>query len=160
MNFSKYVNNTPYPSTSDFTTTYWYRAGQVVCKQKPGESLASGFDTTKCVKEKVTDEVALKKAREAYGAEQQRIVAEFKRDLFADLGIENHPMREKLYSKAWDDGHSGGFAEIYNCACDLVDLIEIPRGAVLVTRDSVISGGGESDWRSVLKAAKALQKLL
>lgn len=159
MDFSKYVNNVPYPSSAAFTTTFWYRAGQVVCKQKPGESLAAGFDTTKCVKEKVTDEVALKKAKDAYGAEQQRIMAEFKRDLLADLGIENHPLREKLYSKAWEDGHSSGFEEIYNCALNLVDLIEVPENAVLVTAEGVAFGPGARNSATIEAAEKLARKL-
>lgn len=161
MYFSKYVNIIPYPSSDAFTTTFWYRAGQVVCKQKPGESLAGGFDTTKCVKEKVTDEVAFKKAKVAYAVEQQRIMAEFKCDLFEELGIANHPMREKLYSKAWEDGHSSGFQEVYNCALNLVDLIEVPENAVLVTAERVVFGRGLGVCNSAtIEAAEALARKL
>lgn len=160
MNFDKYINHLDYPHAAMYTTTYWYSGGKVVCTQKPGESLASGFDTSACVKERVCDDEALKAARVAYGAETQRIAEEFKKDLFADLGIENHPMRGKLYKLAWDDGHPSGFQEVYNCACNLVDLIEIPPRAVLVTPDAIINGGGMSYWRDVEKAAKALQKVL
>lgn len=155
MDFSKYVN-VPYPSSAEFTTTFWYRAGQVVCKQKPGESLAVGFDTTKCVKEKFTDEVALKKAR---AERTQRIMAEFKRDLFEELGIANHPMREKLYSKAWENGHSSGFQEVYNCALNLVDLIEVPENAVLVTAEGVAFGPGARNSATIEAAEKLARKL-
>lgn len=155
MDFSKYVN-VPYPSSAEFTTIFWYRAGQVVCKQKPGESLAAGFDTTKCVKEKFTDEDALKKAR---AARTQRIMAEFKRDMFEELGIANHPMREKLYSKAWENGHSSGFQEVYNCALNLVDLIEVPENAVLVTAEGVAFGRGARN-SATIEAAEALARKL
>ena len=49
---------------------------------------------------------------------------EFKKDLFEDLGIEFNPKRDKLYSLAWEKGHSSGFSEVYNYACELVDLIQ------------------------------------
>ena len=53
-----------------------------------------------------------------------RLEEEFKRDLFEDLGITNNPKAEKLYSKAWELGHSAGYSEIYLDAQDLVELIE------------------------------------
>lgn len=86
MDFTKYVNNLKYPRPHDFSTTYWYHAGQVACTQKPGESLASGFDTSKCVKEVYCDEEGLYAALVAYNAETRRIHTQFKQDLFADLG--------------------------------------------------------------------------
>lgn len=49
---------------------------------------------------------------------------EFKNDLFEELGITNNPKREKLFNKAWEHGHAYGFYEVYNVACDLVELIE------------------------------------
>lgn len=30
--------------------------------------------------------------------------------------------RDKVWSKAWEDGHSSGYSEIYNCLSGLVDL--------------------------------------
>lgn len=159
MDFTKYVNNLKYPRPHDFSTTYWYRAGQVVCTQKPGESLASGFDTSKCVKEVCCDEEGLKAARAAYNAETQRIHAQFKQDLFADLGIENHPLRNKLFSKAWDDGHANGFAEVYNCALNLVDLIEVPENTVLVTANGVAFGPGTRNPATIEAAEKLAREL-
>lgn len=159
MNFDSYKHTAPYPSRSDFTVTYWYRGGKCVCTQKPGESLASGFDTTGCMKQAEVDEAGLRAAREKYNAETARVTAEFKADLFKDLGIENHPMREKLYSKAWEDGHSAGFSEVYNCASNLVDLIEVPTGYVLVSADTITFGPGTRNDKAT-KAAERLAKEL
>lgn len=123
MDFDKYKNTLPYPSESQFRTTYWYRGGRCVCTQKPGESLAPGFDTSSCVKETAVDKDALRAARAAYGAETSRLLELFKRDMFEDLGIADNPKRDKLFSIAWDKGHSAGLSEVYNEAQDLVDLI-------------------------------------
>ena len=57
-------------------------------------------------------------------AEEHRVLAMFKQDLFEDLAIETNPRREKLFSHAWDAGHAYGFSEVYNTACRLVELIE------------------------------------
>lgn len=59
----------------------------------------------------------------AYLAEEARIYEQFKQDLFNDLGIEDNPKRELLFSKAWERGHSAGYHEVYSVAQDLVDLI-------------------------------------
>jgi len=52
------------------------------------------------------------------------IYDEFKLEVFKELGIENNPKKELLYSKAWELGHSSGFSEIWNYATDLVELIK------------------------------------
>ena len=49
---------------------------------------------------------------------------QFKKELFDELGISDNPKREMLFSKAWEQGHGCGYAEVYNYARDLVDLIQ------------------------------------
>lgn len=49
--------------------------------------------------------------------------ARFKRDLFEELGISDNPKREKLYAMAYENGHHEGYAEIFSCAQNLVELI-------------------------------------
>ena len=51
-----------------------------------------------------------------------RIEDSFRQALFVELGIENHPKRDKFYAKAWDRGHSGGLNEV---ASELEDLVEL-----------------------------------
>lgn len=50
--------------------------------------------------------------------------ARFKQDLFKELGIEKNPKRETLYQKAFEKGHSAGYAEVAAYARELVELIE------------------------------------
>ena len=130
-----------------------------MCTQKPGESLAAGFDTSKCVKERTVDMNGLQQARMEYGAEDRRIAEQFKADLFETLGISRHPMREKLYSKAWSDGHASGYQEVFNCAQDLVELIELPADAVLVTSAEVTFGPGARNDDTIDAAEKLARKL-
>lgn len=49
---------------------------------------------------------------------------EFKNDLFKELGIENHPKKDKLFILAWLWGNTYGYQEIYNVAEELVELIK------------------------------------
>lgn len=41
-----------------------------------------------------------------------------------EAGLDSVPeqYRDKLYSKAWSDGHSDGYFEVYMKLCDLVDI--------------------------------------
>lgn len=86
------------------------------------------FDTYKNTlpfpsKSRYSDE-QIKIKRQEYHAETCKLFEKFKQDLFEDLGIEANPKREKLFSIAYDLGHSSGYSEIYNYACELVSLIE------------------------------------
>ena len=52
------------------------------------------------------------------------IEVEFKQALFKELGIEDNPKKDKLYSLAWESGHSGGFNDIFYHAAVMVALIK------------------------------------
>jgi len=80
-------------------------------------------NTLEYTPEGVTGE-ALKKWRNGYNNRTAQLEEEFKADLFYDLSIENNPKRYKLYRIARDMGHSSGYSEVYNYACELVELIE------------------------------------
>ena len=54
---------------------------------------------------------------------EQELSAQFKKDLFEELEIENNPRREKLFEIAWSHGHGSGYSDVYYLACELADLI-------------------------------------
>lgn len=60
--------------------------------------------------------------RDEYHQAVGRIEDSFRQALFVELGIENHPKRDKFYAKAWEHGHSSG---LHNVANDLVDLLDL-----------------------------------
>lgn len=130
MNTDKYKNNAPYPSKKDFTTTFWYRAGRVVCKETPDGNqvcdpeVGVTIELGACVKETVVDTAAFNAAKVAYSLETARLERQFKEDLFIELNIVGNPKADKLYSIAWQHGHSSGYAEVLSYAWDLVDLIK------------------------------------
>lgn len=164
-NFESYKNNLPYPSSIDFTTVFWYRAGRAVATQEGTAAIVSLTnstpDFTSCVVEKIVNQQKLKEARDAYGAETARLTEVFRQDLFEDLGITNHPMRDKLFSKAWEDGRAHGFSEVYHCACNLIDLIELPKGSILITpADILLENVGRSGQVQIYELAEELQGML
>lgn len=63
-------------------------------------------------------------ANKAYHEEERRLMEEFKKDLFADLGIVGNQKAEQLYSIAWAEGHANGFHSVYYYADLMVSLIK------------------------------------
>jgi len=61
-----------------------------------------------------------------YRAEKQRLIEQFKKDAFKELGIENFPevVKEKVFEIAWEEGHSEGFYRVYEKMEVLVDFLK------------------------------------
>jgi hypothetical protein len=63
-------------------------------------------------------------ARDAYYARSHEIAEQFRKDLEEEHSMTGHPKADKLYAKAWEDGHSAGFAEVENVYSDLIELVK------------------------------------
>jgi hypothetical protein len=130
MDYEAYENHLPYPKKEDFSIRFWYQTGKVVAMKKGDAEikiLLKSFQKdalTGCKTDTEFDTAAYQGALCAYAAETSRLEDQFRRDFFVELGIEDHPRREKLYAKAYEHGHSDGYAEIMNCGYDLVELIK------------------------------------
>jgi phosphomannomutase len=61
--------------------------------------------------------------RDIYHKKDVDLYKKFMQDMFNELGIADNPKRDRLFSIAWDLGHSAGYSEVYNYASELVDLI-------------------------------------
>jgi len=105
--FSEMLKSVKYPNedTNDFEAREIERLQNLLC------------DIIEARKEKY------RKLKIEYQNKKIDIENDFKLVLFKEYNIENHPNKEKIYSRAWEEGHSYGlegveqkFAEIYN-AC-------------------------------------------
>ena len=118
--YEKYQNKMPYPNKNDFTTLHVYQGGTVLYSgpvdNKPAN--VSG------VVERTIDKEALQSARQAYGAENARLIRLFQDDLFEENGVTDNPKRFKAYDLAWEHGHSSGMSEVVLFFEELVDLIK------------------------------------
>jgi hypothetical protein len=61
---------------------------------------------------------------EAYQRETADIRQEFETACAREHGLLDHPKREKLFQRAWDDGHSAGWHGIVLCYEAIVELIK------------------------------------
>lgn len=59
-----------------------------------------------------------------YQQEEARIAEQFYEDFKEELDIVGNPKADKLFSIAWDMGHSSGYENVVSVAWDLVELIK------------------------------------
>lgn len=64
--------------------------------------------------------------RKARREDEQRLRQIFKADLFLEYGVDQHPMREKAWDLAWDDGHASGLEDVVSHFEGLLPLLESP----------------------------------
>ena len=58
------------------------------------------------------------------GIRYNELIEQFKQDALEDVGLENHPRKEKAYDYAWDKGHSAGLQEVYSYLVDIADVLQ------------------------------------
>lgn len=63
-------------------------------------------------------------SRHKYREEVEKVNNEFKLALFKEYGMENHPKREKMFSIAWEKGHSDGYSSIESEFYTLTELMQ------------------------------------
>ena len=59
-----------------------------------------------------------------YDEETARLTKLFYEDSVLELGIKNNPKVGKAWEMAWDNGHSSGLYDVYNCLIEYADLIK------------------------------------
>lgn len=72
-------------------------------------------------------EILYKEKFKEYQLESNKLKDEFWRDCREELGYDSFLTKrgcEILESKAWEDGHSYGFSEVYNHLCELSDFAD------------------------------------
>jgi len=120
--FSYYENiKVKYPVRADYTTTYYYKNGEVVGVKKPNEPTPS---VEYKVMEVVFDDESYGKDYNKYYESVNKMTKEFKTDLLEDLGIIYHPKADKIFDKAWQQGRSDGLYRVVEIAEDLADLLD------------------------------------
>lgn len=62
--------------------------------------------------------------RTAYQVEEARLYQEFKDDAISAHGLTGHPKAERAFSLAWEDGHSAGMHEVFNCMFKYASLLK------------------------------------
>lgn len=125
----------PAPNRSAVTTTFWYSQGAVYAKKMPGWEvplLAEG-DFTRPVTSahRLADRPSDTKfgqdeydrIAEAYRQERQRLEEEFYFDALNEVGVAGDAAAHVIFSKAYDEGHASGHAEVLSRLRSLTHFI-------------------------------------
>lgn len=121
MNFDEMYRNlmdeagVKYPSKSDYTTYFAYKSGE---SKKFSNNIESNLD-----------EQAYKAARVEYNRVSSEVESKVIQAMKKEIGgygdnEQDNKLFDLAYGKAYEDGHSSGFNEIYNYLLDYDDLIQ------------------------------------
>ena len=113
----------PYPDRRALTTTFWYREGAVFAKKMPGWNtprqaeggftLAADGQILKTLpSDSKLDQAEYDRIADAYRQERQRLEEEFYFDALNKVGVAGDPAAHVIFSKAYDEGHACGHAEV------------------------------------------------
>lgn len=117
----KYKNTLPYPDRDDYKTIHIYSNGKCLFTGKLSDyKKQAGPDG---VQEIVEDKEAYNAALKVYRQEDQRLYAAFREEVLEENGILNHPKADKVFSMAWEDGHSSGYDEVACYVDKYTDLV-------------------------------------
>lgn len=61
--------------------------------------------------------------RDAYQEDQNLKEEQFRQDALEECGLLNHPKASKIYSFAWEHGHSSGLYEVFYWLTEIADLV-------------------------------------
>jgi hypothetical protein len=64
-----------------------------------------------------------KELKRQYYIETTNLEDQFRMDLEDDCGTSNHPLKDTMYSMAWEFGHSSGYSEVHSYYTDLMGFV-------------------------------------
>ena len=115
-----YYNNvkTPYPRRKDIVREIIAKLDDVPLTK--AERLEKEEEAAK------EGELVFKEKLTEYNKEGNNLKEEFWKDCREELGYDSYLTKkgcEILEAKAWSDGHSCGYSDVYNCLCDLSEFV-------------------------------------
>lgn len=122
-----YTNKLPYPHGREMSVFYVYDKGSVVVNGLPAVEVDAAMkkdwkDKGYLVDEQKVSDAKLKEARRAYGAENARLMDEFKADVERENDVVGHPKLDKVWALVGEKRSS--MNEKVDYFESLVDLIK------------------------------------
>ncbi len=120
----------PYPSKGEHTDVYvilkkkvlWEGKGDTEGLNKTLDDLKKAHPEATVVKE--FNKETYFESQKAYNKESGKLLDEFRKDLFEEFGVTDHPKVDRVYQIAWEKGHAHGLSEVYIEFSDIVELIK------------------------------------
>jgi len=70
------------------------------------------------------ESIKREKLLKVYREEESENTDLFKKEALKELGLIKHLKADKIYSYAWQEGHSGGLSEVFSVLEDIADIFE------------------------------------
>ena len=67
---------------------------------------------------------AFKVAIKAYHKEEGELMARFREDVLRENGLNGHPKADKVYARAWEEGHANGLYEVSIWVSKLAEIVK------------------------------------
>ncbi len=114
----EYEPKLPYPTKPHRPTPFMKRV--IDCSEKELQNVGQ-------LKAQYAKELeAYEEQRRLYYKEEGRLQQQFYCDVCEEAGLQHsHPFVQKLYARAWSEGHSSGLGDVYCIFQDLTELWEI-----------------------------------
>ena len=117
--------NTLYPNRYDYIKVYVYDRGAVIWEGSYAEWNRYNIDKMENVNptvQQILDEEKYEEHRITYYAEKNKLLDEFKQDLFEDFEVKDNPKAERLFYYVYDRKGSD-YEEFYDLFDELVEFI-------------------------------------
>lgn len=113
-----------YPNKSDYTTYFAYKGGEFKKFNTKEEAMAFSNNI-----EANLDKAAYEAARSKYNQEDNKAIEKVVQAMKKEIGgygdnEKDNQLLDLIFSKAYEDGHSSGYNEIYNYLLDYDNLIQ------------------------------------
>ena len=112
MDFDKYKMTRPYPPAPDYPLLPTNPTPEE--HRKHADAMEAHLQAIE----------VWKKERSDWEAEESRLLALFKADVLAEVGLTNHPKADKAYDLAYLYGYSSGLAAVYNHLMRYAELLK------------------------------------
>jgi len=117
MNFDKYESNIDFPNLINITNEIKDELDNERCTRSEYEARLKEV--------KIEADIVYKQKMLEYRQEESRLRQQFFNDVFIELGLDvlPHDVLDQFNTYVWDQGHSSGYYDVYNVACDISDLV-------------------------------------
>lgn len=102
-----------------------YPTNEVLDKHEKYQNLTKEINQLQAGVQKLESDrsILVSDMKRAYANKSRELWTEFREALEKAYQMQNHPKKDRIWEKAWDDGHRGGYTEILNAYDELVELL-------------------------------------
>jgi hypothetical protein len=122
MDFEKYKNKVAYPDRPRKPVEPRYIGPHT--DEKDAEYCKATKEFAASMKKYADDLVQYREDQAKYSEEGIKVDFLFQQDAIKEVGLVNHPKASKIFAYAWEEGHAGGYSEVFYVLDGIKDLFK------------------------------------